>query len=107
MTEFTKQYAIRLPNGLLHAHKLGGWVIADGRIQYMESDEPPEPVVYDTLEEAEEAIKRFQSSAAHMGIMEWLGRIETRYCTPFSTTDNADDVIADLEAFLGKGDTDD
>ena len=31
MTEFTKQYAIRLPNGLLHAHTHGQWMISEDR----------------------------------------------------------------------------
>lgn len=101
MTEFTKQYAIRLPNGQLHAHHPGGYVVNNGVISYVQDEEAEaEPVVYDSLEEVEEGIKRFQAQAAHMGITEWLGHIETRYCTPFSDTEPSADMLSDLESWL-------
>lgn len=107
MTDFTKQYAIRLPNGQLHAHRTGGWqVLGGGVIQYNEDpDAVPEPVVYDTLEEVEEGIARFQKQAAHMGITEWLGHIEVRYCTPFSNTEPSEDMLEDLQAWLKDNDS--
>ncbi len=101
MTEFTKQYAVRLPNGQLHAHKAGGYAVHNGVFIYMtDEDAEPEPVVYDTIEEAEESIKRFQQQAAHMGIIEWMGHIETRYCTPFTSTEPSAEMLSDLESWL-------
>ena len=101
MTEYTKQYAIRLPNGQLHAHQPGGYVISGGIISYVQDEEAiAEPVVYDTLEEAQAGIERFQAQAAHMGITEWLGHIETRHCTPFSHTEPSADMLSDLESWL-------
>ena len=100
-THFTKQYAIRLPNGQLHAHKPSGWTIVDGRISYAQDEEAdPEPVVYDSLEDAQYAIEAFQQRAAHMGITEWLGHIETRYCSEFTHTEPSEGMLNDLQKFL-------
>lgn len=99
-----EQYAIRLPNGKLHSHQPGSYKVIDGGfIVYTEDeDAPPEPVVYETLDEVQRSLAKFQATAAHMGITEWLGRIETRRCSPFTDSRDGEGAVmmADLEKFL-------
>lgn len=88
--EFTKQYAIRQPDG-----KLWGPVKTDLFGQIVE---PTEPAVFTQREAADSALAQLKASAAQMGV-EWLGVVETRLCTPFSVTDPSEQMIAELEAW--------
>lgn len=116
LDDFTKQFAIRLPDGTLYG--LPVYSPASSMLAHMgfstvseldeETGEPRvETVVYDTLEEAQGALEFMKNRAKQMGITSWLGRIETRYCTQFSDTNPGEDMMADLESFLAESDNDD
>jgi hypothetical protein len=57
-------------------------------------------VIYDDYEEAERALENLTKNAKRFGITSWLGRIETRYCSPFSDTDLGADIVADLTKWM-------
>jgi len=88
---FTYQWAIRLPDGQL-------W-----RQPYMmpwgELATPDEPTVFARRAEAERALERIRQQAAVIGI-DWHGWLEFRLCTPFSRTDPAETLVAELEEWM-------
>lgn len=88
--EFTKQYAIRQPDG-----KLWGPPKTD---LFGQTVDAVEPAIFGDRGDAERALEQLQASASRMGV-EWLATIETRLCTPFSVTDPSEQMIAELEAW--------
>lgn len=82
--KFTRQYAVRKPDGTLVASPFSG-----------------KTVLWDTREAAEEVIIHFREHAAEMGITEWLGEIVHCYMSPFvSERDDGQQLITELQAWM-------
>ena len=82
---FTLQYAIRLPDGTLGINYPTGEVWTS----------------YDRAA-AEQVLTNLRTSAAALGVPDWKGSIEHRYCTPFVPLDgvSSEQMLEDLDAWL-------
>lgn len=90
--DFTRQFAIRLPNGeLFSTPEVGGWYASLLGV----SPRPQRVVVYDSREEAETALQAMQEKGAQMGIT-LVASIESRLCSPFSQTDPGEQFVDEL-----------
>lgn len=82
---FALQYAIRLPDGTLGINQMTGEVWTS----------------YD-LPTAERVLANVRSHAAVLGVPDWQGSIEHRYCTPFVPIGgvSSERMLEDLDAWL-------
>lgn len=83
--DFSIQYAIRLPDGNLYCSPLSGAV-----------------VTWSSREGAEYVLSQLATQATMMGIANYGGSIEHRYCTPFAPVDQAlaEQMIDELTKWL-------
>ena len=88
--EFTTQYAIRMPSGEF-------WRPPCGHIG-AEQEHPP--AIFDTEESAQYVLDRLRFEAARLGVHHWYGVIEKRICSPFTTSEPGERLVADLQEWL-------
>ncbi len=98
--EFTRQWAIRLPNGELltyqppcthSAHLFGA------------CPPPRRAVVFDDVADAEATLEVCRRQARDLGITEWGGVIEQRVCSAFSVTDPSAQFADEVERWVQGG----
>ena len=83
MSDFSVQYAIRLPDGQMYLSPFSGAV-----------------VTWSQEEGAEHVCQQLRAHAVAIGL-EWTGTIVRRYCTPFiGPQDPAEHLVAELETWL-------
>lgn len=77
--DFTRQYAIRLPNGGLYSRSRSSHIFG--------ASIETETFVFDTPEQAEGVVGMLARHAAEIGITGWVGHVEHRLRSPFSNSD--------------------
>lgn len=83
-TEFTTQFAIRMPDGQMLTNPFTGFV-----------------ATFSDRALAEQAWQHLRAQAASVGVSEWAGVIVHRYCTPFlGPQDPAEHLVNELTTWL-------
>lgn len=84
MSEFTRRYAVRKPDGTL-----------------VQSPYTGKTLLWDTRETAEQVINHFREHAAEIGITEWFGEIVYQWVSPFmSDRDDGRQLFVELQAWM-------
>ena len=88
MSDFTVQYAIRLPDGQMFTNAMNGAV-----------------VTWSERRGAEHVWAQLRDHAATVGVTQWAGVIVHRYCTPFiGPQDPAEHLVDELTRWLQQQD---
>ena len=91
---FTRQFAIRLPDGRLFAQCTRSHIFGGAH--------EPEVVIFDTSDQAQNMLDALALQAAQLGITAWAGTIESRLCSPFSVTDPGEGFAAEVEKWAAQ-----
>lgn len=102
--EFTRQYAIRMPDGALYSRPAysSTWASLFGDRGSGGNDDQRIPQVWDSRESADSALSDMRKRAADLGVGDWFGVVVQRLCTPFTSADPGERLVSELQTWLSE-----
>ena len=99
MSELIRQFAIRKPDGeLLHRPQSAASLLSG---LFGGEPELSTPIVFDTFEVALSTMQSLQREALNRFGITWHCTIESRLCTPFSVTDPSEQLVSEIQQWMG------